>query len=130
MTSSMESELEQQLVAAKAAEDKAKAAKKAAADALRWHARNRLRINSDALDLLLEQADDNLTRLIGEARSTAMHRLKARQSQQTEAARAAVGAKVANEQEPTSAARADSDAAAAHEVQTQSGGGDGHDDDA
>lgn len=90
MTNDFETEIERRLVEAKAAEDKAKAERKAADEELRWIRKNRVQISSDAFDLLRGEAADNVVEQMDQAWSEAMRAVREKQRKQTEAARSAV----------------------------------------
>lgn len=99
MTNDFETEIERRLVEAKAAEDKAKAERKAADDELRWIRKNRVQISSDAFDLLRGDADDNVVKQMDRAWSEAMRAVREKQRKQTEAARSAVAEGMTSGQE-------------------------------
>lgn len=124
MNTDLETEIERRLVEAKAAEDKAKAERKAADDELRWIRKNRVQISSDAFDLLHGDADDNVVEQMDRAWSEAMRAMREKQRKQTEAARSAVADGMTAGQESASDDDSDSVLSDVHREQdhAESGG--------
>lgn len=90
MTITIEADLIAKQLAAEAAENRAKAERRAAVDQLRWIERNRLKIDSEALALLRAEGDDSMASHVDRAWSRAMQAVRDRQAEQTAKARKSV----------------------------------------